>query len=181
MTKTVNTNYQNIPAPGNTFDNRISADTDTFSRNDIDALGNALDLHDHSSGKGLSVGTIQSTLIVAGASVTIQGSNGALYLTGDQTKGLTWDGANVNVVGSTPFKVTGTVLVGGSTITIQGSNGMVFFDGGQTKSIGYNGTSIIISGANVNIASIGAFVSGDKYLVVDSSGNVHKSATGPAS
>ena len=33
----------------------------------------------------------------------------------------------------------------------------------------------------LSVGSIGAFVASDKYLVVDASGNVHKSATGPAS
>lgn len=60
MTKTVNSNYGSVSNPGNTFNSRISADSDTFARNDIDSLGNALDNHTHASGLGLPVNSIPS-------------------------------------------------------------------------------------------------------------------------
>lgn len=60
MTKTVTSNYSGITAPGNAFNQRIDADSDPFARNDIDALGNGLELHNHASGKGLAVNTIPS-------------------------------------------------------------------------------------------------------------------------
>ena len=40
--------------------------------------------------------------------------------------------------------------------------------------------TLTVTGATT-LSSIGAFVASDKYLVVDASGNIHKSATGPAS
>lgn len=72
MTKTVNSNYLSLAAPGNSFNNRISADSDTFARNDIDALGNALDLHNHDAGKGLPVNSIPSGgLTISSGNLTV--------------------------------------------------------------------------------------------------------------
>jgi hypothetical protein len=43
------------------------------------------------------------------------------------------------------------------------------------------GVALVRFGGQVTMATIGAFATNDKYLIVDSSGNIHKSATGPGS
>ena len=70
MSKTTNSNHLNVGSPGATFNRRISADGDTFDRNDVDALGHALDEHDHTSGKGKPPGgmTTAGDTIYGGAS-----------------------------------------------------------------------------------------------------------------
>lgn len=51
---------------------------------------------------------------------------------------------------------------------------------GGNPTIGTTAGSLNISSA-LQLSSLGAFVAGDKYLIVDASGNVHVSALGPAS
>lgn len=65
--------------------------------------------------------------------------------------------------GSNNFQVYDFVGTPGARLTITTSTGAAAFSG------------------TLQIGSIGAFAAGDKYLIVDASGNVHKSATGPAS
>jgi len=58
-------------------------------------------------------------------------------------------------------------------ITLTGSNG-------GNPTIGTSAGRLNVSSA-LTLASLGAFAASDKYLIVDSSGNVHVSALGPAS
>jgi hypothetical protein len=71
ITKTVNNNYSSIASPGSTFNRRISQDSDTFARNDVDALGEALDDHDHSSNKGLAINSIPSGGLTIAGGLTV--------------------------------------------------------------------------------------------------------------
>lgn len=75
-------------------------------------------------------------------------------------------GSDKNVV------ITGTV---GATryLTLTGSNG-------GNPTIGTSAGSLSISSA-LQLSALGAFAAGDKYLIVDATGNVHVSALGPAS
>lgn len=74
MTKTVTSNYSGVASPGNSFFQRISADGDGFTRNDIDALGNALELHDHTTGKGAQISSTTSIF-----SIGTSGSSGLRF------------------------------------------------------------------------------------------------------
>jgi hypothetical protein len=109
LTKTTTLNYLSIAAPGNSFNNRISADSDIFARNDIDALGNALDLHDHTSGKGLAVGALATTVTLTGAT-TFTGA--AVLFPSGVNSGLT-----INTGGLTVTAGGGTITAGGLTVT----------------------------------------------------------------
>ena len=70
MARTPATNYS---SPGYSY---ATADTDAFDRTDVSGLGQSVDGHDHSSGKGLPItipsGTITSAMIADG---TIQGAD----------------------------------------------------------------------------------------------------------
>lgn len=66
MAKTVNSNYTSSTSPGNAFNSRISADADAFDRNDIDALGSALEQHTHASGLGLAVARLATSVTLTG-------------------------------------------------------------------------------------------------------------------
>lgn len=86
MTKTVNTNYTSISAPGSTFNRRISADSDTFARNDIDALGEALDDHVHDgAGKGLYPVLTSVNVAPGGSQGCVNGSDTAVGTTASIT------------------------------------------------------------------------------------------------
>jgi hypothetical protein len=74
MSKTTNTNMTGLTSPGSTFNRRISADSDQFDRNDVDAVGMALDDHDHDVDKGLGVARIQTgTAPSAAGNVRVNG------------------------------------------------------------------------------------------------------------
>ena len=71
-----------------------------------------------------------------------------------------------------------------------GANRITYFEGPAGTStteihIGKTGdttaTLILINATTVRLAAPPAFVASDKYLVIDSSGNIHVSALGPAS
>ncbi len=57
---------------------------------------------------------------------------------------------------------------------------LMYLSGSNKIRIDNDSTGVQIGG-QVTLETIGAFVAGDKYLVADASGNIHKSATGPAS
>jgi hypothetical protein len=74
MSKTTNTNMTGLTSPGSTFNRRISADSDQFDRNDVDAVGMALDDHDHDVDQGLGVARIQTgTAPTAAGNVRVNG------------------------------------------------------------------------------------------------------------
>lgn len=79
---------------------------------------------------------------------------------------------------------------GGSIITgstaydacFYGPSGISFSgNGGSNVHLRIASTGALATSSTVQIGSRGAFAAGDKYLIVDASGNVHVSALGPAS
>src|SRR3990167_5702044 len=98
MTKTVNTNHTGLASPANSFNRRISADTDQFDRNDIDALGMALDTHDHDTDKGLGIARIQTSATPSAA--------GQVQITGNDLKW--WAGTAGAVYTAPPNYVAST-------------------------------------------------------------------------
>lgn len=126
MTKTTNSNYLSATSPGSTFNQRISSDSDTFARNDIDSLGSALDQHTHATGLGLpvvlsnaSTGTPSVTNITVGGGVTDQ-TGGSISVTSGATYFLYALIDTTDTSGSTN-SVTGLVRDGANT-TIANTN-----------------------------------------------------------
>lgn len=87
---------------------------------------------------------------------------------------------------------TGTTARGFLGFTHSGSGSDTIFIGEAANYMGLRGESgihlgigtapiVTITSTVVTLAAIPAFAADDKYLVVDSSGNIHKSALGPAS
>ena len=134
-----------------------------------------------------------------------------MALTLRSTKGiaLTWAEMDDNFSGLADGSLWGTAVSAPGSLTVSGAvstpaaatarfgaesaNGAEIIGSGTTNDLTFynklgqevfrnpTGTKNIEIVGSLNIGTIGAFVASDKYLVVDGSGNVHKSATGPAS
>ena len=73
------------------------------------------------------------------------------------------------------------VALSGSALTVQYGLYVAALSGAGTNYAIYTNAGSVRFGGQVTMATIGAYVSNDKYLVVDASGNIHISATGPGS
>ena len=78
--------------------------------------------------------------------------------------------------------VTGELYLGNQIVAKYTASAFNLVDNaGATKfSVALASGNTTVAGT-LTVATIGAFVASDKYLVVDANGNIHKSATGPAS
>jgi hypothetical protein len=89
-----------------------------------------------------------------------------------------WNGAAWVASNPTSFsfyKVSGALKVG---YTNGGTKGSVLNGPGS----GFNLDGVAFkSDGTITLGKLGAFAAGDKYLIVDASGNVHKSGIGPVS
>jgi len=144
----------------------------------------------------LSNGGTQTTLEVNRA-----GGTGYVSLTSDATADTSLLGVlNFGTSGASSGKGAASIQVeldgSGATnasgkIRIYVRNGATFGEVGTIfKSGGWYiggaggtdpGTNAVATAGTLKIGSRGSFAAGDKYLICDSSGNVHVSATGPAS
>ena len=115
--------------------------------------------------------TLQSTLTVSAGGFSFTHS-GTVFKQTDA------NGVNLNLSGTgywndaAGVRFSGLYFPAGTSAVIRANNidGITLDSSGNTTLAG-----------TLNIGSIGAFAASDKYLVVDASGNIHKSATGPAS
>lgn len=137
-------------------------------------------------GLGIGIAPVASTVLIAtGYNITMQNApGGSIFLTGDQVHGLNFDGTNYNFLVS-PLSVS-SILVSGGVITLQGTTSQLYMTGDQVHGLTYDGTNYNFLVTPLKVVSLiittpPAFVAGDHYLVIDGSGNVHKSALGPAS
>lgn len=142
MSKTGNTNHNSLSSPGSTFNRRIGSDSDAFDRNDVDALGMALDDHDHDANKGLGVARLQTS-----ATPTVAGN---VQITGDTLK---WWAASAAAV------YTAVSLAGTQTIT-----GNKTFSGTTTFSGSTVGIALSTAtnslGADVEFTTNSAYIDG---------------------
>jgi hypothetical protein len=66
-------------------------------------------------------------------------------------------------------------------LSIKGANALVLYGGGNAAATITSTIFQVDASGGLKISNIGAFAASDKYLIVDATGNVHKSALGPAS
>lgn len=146
---------------------------------------------------GIIRGTPADTITISGGVVTMTASRGSpaitvtsgtLYTIGDiqatpSVSGGSWwrlmapSGSNNNLPSGIAIPAGQQFMFNGPTDT----NSAIGRDGGtgNTKINAGSGVTEILSALKID--STPAFAAGDHYLVVDSSGNIHKSALGPAS
>jgi len=120
----------------------------------------------------ISNATFSSAATAAGIGLAAFVTTAAASYTMTDAKGI-WILNAGKGAGSTITNLYGLYIddqtAGGTNYAIYTNAGLVRFGGAATFA------------STVTIQSIGAFAAGDKYLVVDASGNIHKSALGPAS
>lgn len=137
---------------------------------------------------GVTTATLSSTLTVNGATNaqflasdfynTTSGTAG--HLSSQWTAGTAITRLHTFTQGftpSAPYKASQTMLlsVNGELAMYAAAGAFVVYAGGTTANF------TVANGGAITITTPPAFVAGDKYLVIDASGNIHVSALGPAS
>ena len=113
-----------------------------------------------------SLGAISGTTGAFSDNLTLSGAAKNLYLTGTGTTSIDFNN------GTQHFALYGSIAVPGlGTIS---SHDIYLFTANTER-------LRITSAGVVRITNVPAFAAGDKYLVIDASGNIHVSALGPAS
>lgn len=141
-------------------------------------------------------GAVTSTgnLTVGASTFVVTAATGAFTANGLATlsSGLRIGGGTLAVAGEIVYNTAHGIIVSGKTAS---TNDFALFNGDATTIVLRNPTgtlnlvaagALAITGAltgvtTVNLTTQPAFVAGDKYLVIDATGNVHVSALGPAS
>lgn len=159
MAKTTTTNYTSCAAPGNTFNKRISADSDPPDRNDIDALGAALEEHDHASGKGAAVARVTTACLATWTVVSkVAGDSPYTATTSDQVILCNATAGAITVNLPTAVGITGRTYhikktdSSANAVTID-PNGSETVDGSSTKAINvqYTSYTVVSDGTNWHI------------------------------
>lgn len=132
------------------------------------------------SGSAIDSSAITGNMAIQGPSANILFRNQANSITTFQ---ITNAGAIVVPVG--PVQLNGGFLdfsAQANATVLSGSSNFILRDSGNANTnFSVTGAGAMFCRSTLQIGSRGAFASGDKYLIVDSSGNVHVSALGPAS
>ena len=124
---------------------------------------------------GGTPGTVITTLIDSGAAGLLQVKiNGTLVVGINFNQIVPITDVSINL-GSTSNRFTNVY----TTVIDTGSGTLTLKAAGVTAAT-ITGANIATAGT-LQIGSRPAFVAGDKYLIVDASGNIHVSATGPGS